>query len=74
MFALMVTGDQQPWSCYVSYACFDGYRGPAAMLLLSLGVVSKERFSCLELVKEYIRQKQLFEVNIGKMYSIILRK
>ena len=33
------------------------------MLLLSLGVVSRERFSCLELVKEYIRQKQLFEVS-----------
>ena len=39
------------------------HRGPAAVLLLSLGVVSRERFSCLEMVKEYIRHKQLFEVN-----------
>ncbi|KAK3608618.1 hypothetical protein CHS0354_042616 [Potamilus streckersoni] len=36
-------------------------RGPLAMLMLPLGIISRERFSCLELVKEYIRQKQIEE-------------
>ncbi|XP_052768455.1 WD repeat-containing and planar cell polarity effector protein fritz homolog isoform X2 [Mya arenaria] len=36
-------------------------RGPVGVLLMPLGVVSRERFSCVELVKEYIRSKQLEE-------------
>lgn len=36
-------------------------RGPAGVLLMSLGVVSRERMSCVELVKEYIRSKQIEE-------------
>ncbi|KAL3874609.1 hypothetical protein ACJMK2_037597 [Sinanodonta woodiana] len=36
-------------------------RGPLAVLMLPLGIISRERFSCLELVKEYIRQKQVEE-------------
>ncbi|XP_060607543.1 WD repeat-containing and planar cell polarity effector protein fritz homolog [Ruditapes philippinarum] len=34
-------------------------RGPVGVLLMSLGVVSRERLSCVELVKEYIRSKQI---------------
>lgn len=36
-------------------------RGPAGVLTISLGVVSRERLSCLELIKEYIRSKQIEE-------------
>jgi len=32
------------------------------VLQMPLGVVSRERFSCVELIKEYIRAKQLDEV------------
>ena len=57
--------------------CHRGFyiynRGPAAMLLLSLGVVSRERFSCLELVKEYIRHKQLFEVKHSLLLHLLVR-
>ncbi|WAR20211.1 FRITZ-like protein, partial [Mya arenaria] len=37
------------------------FKGPVGVLLMPLGVVSRERFSCVELVKEYIRSKQLEE-------------
>ncbi|KAJ8308997.1 hypothetical protein KUTeg_013871 [Tegillarca granosa] len=37
------------------------FKGPPTVLLLHLGVFSKERFSGLELIKEYIKHKQLDE-------------
>ncbi|XP_060067112.1 WD repeat-containing and planar cell polarity effector protein fritz homolog [Ylistrum balloti] len=36
-------------------------RGPPCLFLLHLGVVSRERFSCLELMKEYIKHNQIPE-------------
>ncbi|GFS16391.1 WD repeat-containing and planar cell polarity effector protein fritz homolog [Elysia marginata] len=36
-------------------------RGPVGLLQFHLGVRSKERFSCLELVREYIKHKQMDE-------------
>ncbi|KAL4238300.1 hypothetical protein ACF0H5_003012 [Mactra antiquata] len=36
-------------------------RGPIGVIMMSLGVVSRERLSCVELVKEYIRAKQMDE-------------
>lgn len=36
-------------------------RGPVGVLMMCLGVISRERLSCVELVKEYIRVKQLEE-------------
>ncbi|KAK3799185.1 hypothetical protein RRG08_054314 [Elysia crispata] len=36
-------------------------RGPVALMQFHLGVRSQERFSCLELVREYIKHKQMDE-------------
>ncbi|XP_059161065.1 WD repeat-containing and planar cell polarity effector protein fritz homolog [Physella acuta] len=36
-------------------------RGPVGLLQFHLGVRSRERFSCLELVKEYVKHKQIDE-------------
>ena len=36
-------------------------RGPPALLLLHLGAVSRERFSAVELTKEYIKSRQTDE-------------
>ncbi|XP_052249458.1 WD repeat-containing and planar cell polarity effector protein fritz homolog isoform X3 [Dreissena polymorpha] len=36
-------------------------KGPVGLLQMSLGLVSRERFSCVELVREYIRAKQVDE-------------
>ena len=37
------------------------FRGPPALLLLHLGAVSRERFSAVELTKEYIKTRQIDE-------------
>ena len=37
------------------------FRGPPALLLLHLGAVSRERFSAVELTKEYIKARQIDE-------------
>jgi hypothetical protein len=39
------------------------YRGPPCLLQLHLGVVSRERFSGLELIKEYLKNRQVDEVS-----------
>lgn len=50
------------WSSDFTDALFMYYeKGPPTVLLLHLGVFSKERFSGLELIKEYIKHKQLDE-------------
>lgn len=43
------------------------------MLQMSLGVVSRERFSCVELVKEYIRAKQMDEVRFLLLLLLLIR-
>lgn len=40
-------------------------RGPPCLLQLHLGVVSRERFSGLELIKEYLKNRQVDEVGTG---------
>ncbi|XP_035826500.1 WD repeat-containing and planar cell polarity effector protein fritz homolog isoform X2 [Aplysia californica] len=44
-------------------------KGPAALLQFHLGVRTKDRFSCLELVKEYIRHRQVDEA-VGLLCSM----
>ena len=41
--------------------CVTYCRGPPALLLLHLGAVSRERFSAVELTKEYIKSRQTDE-------------
>ena len=38
------------------------FRGPPCLLQLKHGVVSRERFSALELIKEYLKNRQVDEV------------
>jgi len=44
-------------------------KGPAALLQFNLGLRTKDRFSCITLVKEYIRHKQVDEA-IGLLCSM----
>ncbi|XP_067680509.1 WD repeat-containing and planar cell polarity effector protein fritz homolog [Haliotis asinina] len=49
------------------FLTFD--KGPPAVLLLHLGVVSRERLSPLELVREYLKHKQIDEA-VGVLSSL----